>query len=420
MKRTVSLLLMLALVMSLFLGAVQAEGEKTVIRFWHCHSGAVAESHQYLVDKFNASQNEIEVVLEFQANNYYDLNSKVKTAITSGNAPEVSLGESMTMANLANSGAIQALDDYIANDPEFNMDDYAAGVMTNTYVNGKLYGLPYQRSTAIMYTNKTLLKAAGLDENGPKTFDELVAYCKALTKDDVVGWVQPVTTWTYEAIVNGYGGSMMNEDYTAITFNEEKALKAMELYRQGIAEGWADIKVGGTATADARLEFQNQRSGFIVESTGSLKMLMGYAEGMGFELGACMIPGENSAAGGCNLVMVSGISEEKAQAAWTFMKFMNSYESALHTTRSTGYLPILRSVIAGPEMAEMYEENIIYKVAAEQTEHILSRPVHEGYNEVNTELLNVLTELIMDTSLDAQEAMDEFAEEANAILDSYQ
>ena len=416
MKRIVSLFLMLALILSLSAGVAE---EKTVIHFWHCHSGAVAESHQFLVDKFNASQDKIEVVLEFQANNYYDLNSKVKTAMTTGTAPEVSLGESMTMANLANTGAIQPLESYIANDPEFNLEDYAAGVMTNTYVKGKLYGLPYQRSTAIMYTNKTLLQAAGLDPAGPKTFDDLIEYCKALTKNDVIGWVQPVTTWTYEAIVNGYGGSMMDPSNTEITFNSEKAIKAMELYRQGISEGWANIKVGGTATADARLEFQNQRSGFIVESTGSLKMLMGYAEGMGFELGACMIPGENSAAGGCNLVMVNGISEEKAQAAWTFMKFMNSYESALHTTRSTGYLPILRSVIAGPEMAELYAENDIYAVAAAQTEHIRSRPVHEGYNEVNTEMLNVLTELIMDTKIDAKEALDEFAEEANEILASY-
>lgn len=416
MKRIVSLFLMLALILSLSAGVAE---EKTVIHFWHCHSGAVAESHQFLVDKFNASQDKIEVVLEFQANNYYDLNSKVKTAMTTGTAPEVSLGESMTMANLANTGAIQPLESYIANDPEFNLEDYAAGVMTNTYVKGKLYGLPYQRSTAIMYTNKTLLQAAGLDPAGPKTFDELIEYCKALTKNDVIGWVQPVTTWTYEAIVNGYGGSMMDPSNTEITFNSEKAIKAMELYRQGISEGWANIKVGGTATADARLEFQNQRSGFIVESTGSLKMLMGYAEGMGFELGACMIPGENSAAGGCNLVMVNGISEEKAQAAWTFMKFMNSYESALHTTRSTGYLPILRSVIAGPEMAELYAENDIYAVAAAQTEHIRSRLVHEGYNEVNTEMLNVLTELIMDTKIDAKEALDEFAEEANEILASY-
>ena len=416
MKRIVSLFLMLALILSLSAGVAE---EKTVIHFWHCHSGAVAESHQFLVDKFNASQDKIEVVLEFQANNYYDLNSKVKTAMTTGTAPEVSLGESMTMANLANTGAIQPLESYIANDPEFNLEDYAAGVMTNTYVKGKLYGLPYQRSTAIMYTNKTLLQAAGLDPAGPKTFDELIEYCKALTKNDVIGWVQPVTTWTYEAIVNGYGGSMMDPSNTEITFNSEKAIKAMELYRQGISEGWANIKVGGTATADARLEFQNQRSGFIVESTGSLKMLMGYAEGMGFELGACMIPGENSAAGGCNLVMVNGISEEKAQAAWTFMKFMNSYESALHTTRSTGYLPILRSVIAGPEMAELYAENDIYAVAAAQPEHIRSRPVHEGYNEVNTEMLNVLTELIMDTKIDAKEALDEFAEEANEILASY-
>ena len=417
MKRIVSLFLALALVLSM--SAVAVAEEKIVLNFWHCSTGAAAEAHKYLIEKFNASQDKIEVVFEYQAGSYYDLNSKVQTAMTTGTAPEISLGETMTMAHLANTGIIQPLDAYVANDPEFNLDDYAAGVMSNTYVKGKLYGLPYQRSTAMMFTNKSLFKAAGLDENGPKTFEELVTYCKALTKGDVVGWVQQTTTWTYEAIVNGFGGSMMNEDFTAVAFNEENALKAMELYRQGLAEGWADIKVGGTATADARLEFQNQRSAFIVDSTGATATMMGYAEGMGFELGACVIPGVASAAGGCNLVMVNGISEEKAQAAWTFMKFMNSYDSALYITRQTGYLPLLRSVIAGPEMAELYAEKPVYAVAAQQTEHINSRPIHEGYNEVNTELLNVLTELIMDPTIDAKEAMDEFAEEANAILESY-
>ena len=56
MKRIVSLFLMLALILSLSAGVAE---EKTVIHFWHCHSGAVAESHQFLVDKFNASQDKI-------------------------------------------------------------------------------------------------------------------------------------------------------------------------------------------------------------------------------------------------------------------------------------------------------------------------------------------------------------------------
>lgn len=419
MKRIVSIFLVAIIAASLCSAATAEGNNRIVLHFWHCHSGAVAESHQYLVDLFNASQEEIEVILEYEANSYYDLNSKVKNAILAGNAPDVSLGEVMTMANLAKTGTIQPLDRFIEADADFNYDDYAEGTKTNTIIYGEIFGMPYQRSTAIMYVNKTLLKEAGLDPDGPKDFDELITACKVLTKGDVVGMVQQLTAWTYEVLVDAFGGTMINDEQTEVTFNSENAMKAIEFYREGMNEGYLDVKVGGTATADARLEFQNMRSAFIIDSTGTMKTYQEYADGQGFELGACVIPGVASSTGGCNLVIVNRINEEKAKAAWTFIKFMNSYESVLHTTQATGYLPILKSVIAGPEMTELYQTNMIYKVAANQTEHMVSRPNNEGYAEVNTEIVNVLTELLLDPTLDAQIVMDEFAQTANDILDSY-
>ncbi len=419
MKRFLNILLVLMLVLTTASTAMAENSGKTVIHFWHCHSGAVAEAHEHLVNAFNASQDKIEVVLDYEANSYYDLNSKVKAAILARNAPEVSLGEVMTMSNLAKSGTIQPLDGFIAADESFHYDDYAEGVKTNTIINGKVYGMPYQRSTAILYFNKTMLKEAGLNENGPSTFEELAEFCKVLTKEGQIGMVQQLTAWIHEILVDAFGGTMINDEQTEVTFNSENAMKAMAFYRTGIAEGWLNVKVGGTATADARLEFQNMRSAFVIDSTGTLNTYQGYADGMGFELGACVMPGVASSAGGCNLVMIANLEEEKAQAAWTFMKFMNSYESALYTTEVTGYLPILNSLISGEEMAKIYEEKPIFAVAAQQVERIISRPSNEGYAEVNTELLNVLTELVLDPSLDAQAAMDEFAGQANAILDSY-
>lgn len=418
MKKLLCILLTLMLATTLA-GIANAEGDKIVIHFWHCHSGAAAEAHEYLVNQYNASQDKIEVVLEYQANSYYDLNSKVKAAIVAGNAPEISLGEVMTMSNLAKTGTIQALDPFIAADSTFDYNDYAEGVKTNTVIDGKVYGMPYQRSTAIMFYNKTMLQNAGLNENGPATYEELVEMSKALTNEERKGMVQQLTAWMHEVFVDCFGGTMINAEQTEVTFNTPEAMKAIEFYRTGMSEGWLEMKVGGTATADARLEFQNQRSAFIVDSTGTMATYKGYADGMGFELGACVLPGVASSAGGCNLVMVSGVSDEKAQAAWDFLKFMNSYESALYTTSQTGYLPILNSVIAGPEMAELYATNPIMKVAAEQVQHIVSRPNNEGYSEVNTELLNVLTEIVIDPEMDAQAAMDAFAEEANDILASY-
>ncbi len=419
MKRFLNILLVLMLILTTCGTATAENNGKTVIHFWHCHSGAPAEAHEYLVNAFNASQDKVEVVLDYVANSYNDQNSKVKAAIMAGNAPEVSLGEVMTMSNLAKTGTIQSLDEFIAADETFKYDDYAEGVKTNTIIDGKVYGMPYQRSTAILYFNKTMLKENGLNENGPTTFEELAEFCKVLTKEGQFGMVQQLTAWIHEILVDSFGGTMINEDQSEVTFNSENAMKAIEFYRTGMTEGWLDMKVGGTATADARLEFQNMRSAFIIDSTGTLNTYQGYADGMGFELGACVMPGVASSAGGCNLVMIAGLDKEKAQAAWSFMKFMNSYEAALYTTEVTGYLPILNSLIEGEEMSKIYNEKPIYAVAAQQVQRIISRPNNEGYAEVNTELLNILTELVLDHSLDAQATMDAYAEEANEILASY-
>lgn len=66
----------------------------------------------------------------------------------------------------------------------------------------------------------------------------------------------------------------------------------------------------------------------------------------------------------------------------------------------------LNSLIDGPEMAALYESEPFFKTAALQVQHIVSRPTNEGYTEVNNELLNVLTELVLDPELDAQATMD--------------
>jgi len=61
-----------------------------------------------------------------------------------------------------------------------DMADFYEGLLENCEVDGTWYGLPYLRSTPILYMNTTLLEKAGLDTNGPKTWEELAEYCKTI------------------------------------------------------------------------------------------------------------------------------------------------------------------------------------------------------------------------------------------------
>ena len=65
--------------------------------------------------------------------------------------------------------------------------------MDNSQTGGKTYGIPFQRSTPVLYWNKEAFKDAGLDPNkAPATWDEMVSFGKKLTKKDASG---NVTQW---------------------------------------------------------------------------------------------------------------------------------------------------------------------------------------------------------------------------------
>ncbi len=62
--------------------------------------------------------------------------------------------------------------------------------MVNSQTGGKTWGIPFQRSTVVMYWNKELFKEAGLDPNkAPTTWAELKDAATKLTKKDASGKV---------------------------------------------------------------------------------------------------------------------------------------------------------------------------------------------------------------------------------------
>ncbi|MBK7592162.1 MAG: extracellular solute-binding protein [Betaproteobacteria bacterium] len=57
-----------------------------------------------------------------------------------------------------------------------------ATIRSQRQVDGHVWAVPFQRSTAVLYWNKKAFAEAGLDQKYPKTWDEMVAYGKAVTR----------------------------------------------------------------------------------------------------------------------------------------------------------------------------------------------------------------------------------------------
>lgn len=168
MKKTLSLLLALCMVMSLCV-ITTAVAEPKEIVFWTGLSGNLGESVQYIVDGFNASQDEWKVVAEYQGS-YYDIAAKLQTAVVTGDEPDIVQSECTRVSMFSQYGIYEELTDECA---EYGVDISALypGFMADCDWGEGLYALPFNRSTPMFYYNKTLF-----DENGltaPTTWEEL-------------------------------------------------------------------------------------------------------------------------------------------------------------------------------------------------------------------------------------------------------
>ena len=90
--------------------------------------------------------------------------AKALTAVKSGDPPVTSILLSTDMYTLIDEDAIVPFDDLIktADDRAWLKSFYPA-FMENSQTGGKTWGIPFQRSTIVLYYNKEAFKEAGLD-----------------------------------------------------------------------------------------------------------------------------------------------------------------------------------------------------------------------------------------------------------------
>ncbi|MGB1962917.1 MAG: extracellular solute-binding protein, partial [Candidatus Puniceispirillaceae bacterium] len=145
--------------------------------------GALTKIVDGLVSDFEKENPDINVNAIY-AGNYNDARIKALAALKSGEPAQLSVMFSIDIYELIEQGAIVAFDDVVKTaDEKAWLDSFYPALMENGRTQGKTWGIPFQRSTIVMYYNKDAFRAAGLDpESPPATWDELVAAGKKLTK----------------------------------------------------------------------------------------------------------------------------------------------------------------------------------------------------------------------------------------------
>lgn len=412
-------------------GGASADG-KVEITFWHAMGGVNGEATEAIVKAFNESQDQIVVKSEYQGT-YDDMITKLKATMQSGGMPDVCQMYDIGTKFMADSGYAVPVEDMFAStsfDPSCVMD-----IITSYYtVNGKQMAMPFNVSTPMLYYNKDVFKAAGLDpEKPPKTFDEIMEYSKTIVESGAapVGFSQAIYGWFFEQQIAGQGKFYANnengrkEAATAVDFDQNGAgLKIFETWKKLLDSGYAANY--GSTTADTQTAFFAGQSAIIVESTAILKNATNSSD---FEIGTGYFPKiEDSAEGGviiggASLWMMDNKDDAKKDAAWKFIEFTTTPEVQATWSMSTGYFAINPAAYDTPDMKAFIEENPNFLTAINQ---LKDTPVN-GYTAgvlsgVATEsrtLFNEAMEKTYDGTYTPQEAVDFLTKSVNSAIENY-
>ena len=388
---------------------------KIHLTYWYAWKDKIGESKEELVKQFNESQDKIVVDAEYKGS-YDELAIKTQSAKAANNAPEIFEVEIANMYTMAKGGMIENLSAFV--DDQVDIDDFNEGLMHEAYIDDNLYGLPFYRSTPIMYKNISMLKEAGLDPEGPRDWKEFKEYAEKLRDKDKSKYAltYQLDPWFLEAWVYSSDGFYAKDG--KIGFDQEGS-KAPARFLQELAdEDLIKIALGEQAGETCRQDFVNQNSAFYFTSTANLTELMPLAKENGFDLDVSFVPGNKHYAvptGGCNIVMISGLDKEKQDATWEFLKFMTATEQNVFASEYTGYLPIRYSSIESDKIKKLHEETPQYKVAFDQLEYAEARPIAKGWPEMEKMLYEGVTNTTTQGA-DVDQIYDNLQKQAESIL----
>lgn len=389
--------------------------------------GSAAQLIENLCNDFNAENPDI-VVEPVYTGNYDDTVTKLQTAVQGGTPPEVFVSLATQRFTMASTGMAMPLDDLIAADPDGQeyIDDFLPGFMEDSYVDGQIYSIPFQRSTMVMFYNKDAFKEVGLDpEKPPTTWDEVVEYGQKLTNDNRYGVGLALNSGSAQWAFTGFclqnsenGENLMTEDGKAVMFDTPGNIEALQFWLD-LQNKYEIMAPGIVQWTDLPTQFLAGEVAMIYHTTGNMANISQNAE---FEFGTCFLPGGKRQAaptGGGNFYISNGLSEDRVQAAWKFIRFMTEPERAAQWSLDTGYVATRQTCFETDLMKNYYEELPQAKVAYEQID--IAKPELTTYNAA--EIWRILNDNIQSAVVgDAtpEEALKAAQEQATEVLAEYQ
>ncbi|NLC65050.1 MAG: extracellular solute-binding protein [Erysipelothrix sp.] len=386
--------------------------EGTEITFWHAMNGAQEEALTKITEDFMAANANIKVILQNQGS-YGDMQAKINsTLISPKDLPTITQAYPNWLWNAAQDKLLVDLNPYITH-AEIGLEDVDGiidGLMDASVIEGVQYGIPFNKSTEVLYYNADILAQYGVEV--PTTMEELKQASITIHE----GSNGAVIGAGFDSLNNYYSIGLKNEgvDFTPeidVTGDASKAV--VSYYADGVRDGYFRI-----AGSDRYLSgpFGAQTIAMNIGSMAGESHVRNGADGQ-FEYGVANRPSEINLSQGTDIYMFTSATAEQKTAAFEYMKYLISEDAQLYWAIQTGYMPVRESVLNSSE----YLDNEISKVPAivgDATKNLFAIPVianaDPAYNLGATMMEKILSEIADGQDVDIDAELADFATQFEA------
>ncbi len=398
---------------------------------------------QTTIDKFNESQSDYHLTIEYQGN-ANELMAKLNATNKDG-LPDLFNHAAQRIGTIIDVNYLAKLQDYIDKDPDgaaWTKGTYQALIDAYSY-EGKLVGYPNGYSYGVVYYNKDMFAKAGINpadihnmndlyEAGKKLVDG--GFCKKAIGFHPSGYYancmlayDPVDTFDAK---NGMDGRVTKCLYMDGGDAQKAVTAILDYYKKLYAGGygvpyganWNSEVVPLIASGDCAMGM-----GVISQANNLIKNIDGK-----FKLGVLQVPaatngtetaGKGAAIGGTGIFMANTGDYWKMKGAYEFIKFMAQGEYTSNFSTGTGYLACSDAVYQSdayqtyikdtfPGIQDIYDH---LKVA----DGSAVMPFNGVVTEIENQFKSAIEKIAADPSLDVMSVQKTLYEEVQDAIDLY-
>jgi sn-glycerol 3-phosphate transport system substrate-binding protein len=409
----------------------------TDVMWWHAMSGELGRQLEKLAADFNASQPGYRIVPSYKGSYTQTVTAAIFAFRSRSQPAIVQVNEIATATMMAAKGATYPVYELMRDQAEtFSPAAYLPAISGYyTDIAGNMLSFPFNASTPILYYNKDMFRAAGLDPAlAPKTWPEVGAAAKRLRAAGAAcgfttswpSWINVENFLAFHNLPiatksNGLGGLD-----AVLNFNNP----VMVRHIAQLAE-WQQTKTfdySGRATS-AEPRFQKGECGIFIGSSGTRADILANAK---FEVGYGMLPywpdvegvPQNSIIGGATLWVLRDRPRDEYKGVARFFAYLSRPEVQAAWHQNTGYLPITRAAFDLTRAQGFYDRNPGTAISIEQ---ITLKPPTENSKGLRLGSFVLIRDVIEDEleqafsgKKSAQAALDSALERGNRLLRQFE